>query len=152
MSTIINKPDITQNIIKDVDSVSPLQSDKVTKRYILEMMYLLSHLAFASILIVFLKNINPLALAVILFMMLGYISYDEQQIMPMYTLPLIGTAIYIFDLFIVGEPKNTIRQSSVIFTLKTTLWKLPYYGIISYYVILYASNLLKLQEFMKLKH
>ena len=143
MSEIINKADIKQNIIEDTDSVSPLQSDKITKKYIFEMMYLLSHLAFASILVVCLKNISPVLLAVMLFIMLGYISYDEQYIMPIYTLSLVGTVIYFFDLFVVGEPKNTIKQSSIIFTLKTTLWKLPYYGIISYYVILHASNSLK---------
>lgn len=142
MSTIIEKPNIT-NDLQHIENSSPLQSDNISKKYLLEMMYLLSHLAFASVLVVCLKNTGPVFLAIVLSAMLGYISYDEQNIMPIYTLPAIGTVMYLFDLFIVGEPKNVIKKTNIIFTFKTTLWKLPYYGIMSYYVILYATNTLK---------
>lgn len=132
------------NTISKIDNAetlntkSPLESNKITKKYILDTLYLLSHIAFASILVVCLKKINPLLLAVLLFAMLGYISYDEQRTMPIYTLVAVGTAMYCVDLFIVGDPKESLKKKSTLRTLKDSIWKLPYYGIISYYVILYV--------------
>lgn len=130
------------------DVVSPLAANNITKKYLLDMLYLLSHIVCATILVVCLKQNNPMLLATILFAILGYICNEEQTIIPIYTLPAVGFLMYCFDLFIIGEPKTTIKKSQGLTTLNTTLWKLPYYGIMSYYVILYIMYCFKKDNMM----
>lgn len=120
------------------DNMSLLSTNNITKKYLTDMLYLLSHIAFASILVVCLKNTNTTLLTIILSMMLGYISYEEQHNIPIHTLFSIGCLVYFFDLFIMSD-----RMTSILNVLKTTIWKLPYYGILSYYVILYAMYCFK---------
>ncbi len=131
---------VTQNIfpLEKLDNMSPLETNKITKKYLFDTLYLLSHIAFASVLVICLKNTNPILLAIILSMMLGYISYDEQRTMPIYTLFIAGLLIYAIDLFIIGEPKNSPKNISILRRFGSTIWKLPYYGIMSYYIILYV--------------
>lgn len=144
------QPDMRQNTLPNLnnmhnasdlnsDNVSLLSTNNITKKYVLNMIYLLSHIAFASILVICLKNTNTPLLAVLLSLTLGYISYDEQHNMPIYTLFLVGSLLYFFDLFIIGKQSKDFEKTSILNTLKRTIWKLPYYGILSYYVILYVT-------------
>lgn len=141
---------VNQNPL-NIDDISKYPSNKsgkigLTKECVVDTLYLLSHIAFASILVVCLKNINPVLLFVLLMIIMGYISYDEQKRIPYYTLFIIGGLIYSFDLFITGNPKNSLKKSSILHTLKTTVWKLPYYSILSYYIILYAIYTFSLEK------
>lgn len=114
----------------------------LTKQQIVQILYLLSHIVFATILVICLKNINPILLFLLLFGILSYISYEEQQFIPFYTLFIIGAVVYLIDLFITKQrafSEISIYKHSVINTLKNTLWKLPYYGILSYYLLLYVN-------------
>lgn len=109
------------------------------KECMFDMIYLLSHIIFASVFVICLKNINPILLTVILSTMLGYMSYDEQHVMPIYTLFVAGFILYVIDLFIVRKSENSSKKLSILHTIKSTIWKLPFYGILSYYVILYVT-------------
>ena len=100
----------------------------------MEMSYVLSHIVIASILTLCLKNNKPVLLFTILSLILGFVSYTEQNKMPIYLLILCGFVIYALDTYIINKPpsndKNKVKE------LLDTIWKVPYWGILSYYVML----------------
>ncbi len=135
--SLVDTSVIKSTIQSHFDNMSLFSTNDVTKKYLIDMLYLLSHIVFASILVVCLKNTNTTLLTIILSIILGYISYDEQHNIPVYTLFSVGCLMYFFDLFIMSKSSEEFGRVSLLRTLKTTIWKLPYYGILSYYVILY---------------
>ena len=117
----------TDNKINDCENDSGIPFD---------LLYFLSHIVMASILVVCLKKTQPLILTIILSGILGFVSYTEQSILPIYTLPIYGTAIYLLDFIIMTSylPENINKTTFDLFY--QTMWKLPYFGIISYYIIM----------------
>jgi len=114
----------------------------------IDMIYLLSHIIIATILVLCLKKINPILLFVLLTTMLGYISYEERDNMPIYLLVTFGLVMYFIDLLIMRDKfqdqpnKSTTPMTSIINILYNTIWKIPYYGILIYYIILFLAFLL----------
>lgn len=113
--------------------------DKITnclgnKEAIQKTLYMLSHICFATIIVMFLKKYQPIVLAIILAGMLGFISYTEQTTFPIYVLPSMGVAMYLFDFFIISSYSEENINKTTLDVLKKTIWKIPYYGIIIYYV------------------
>jgi hypothetical protein len=98
--------------------------------------YTSSHFLVATILVLCLKNINPLLLTGILFALLGYISYYEIEELgiPKYLLLVCGFIIYIIEQYVIN--------GSIKFNCNT-LWKIPYWGIIMYYLF-YSERILKI--------
>lgn len=104
----------------------------IDKQQLLNTSYTLSHLVIASIISAYLKDKKPLVLVVILFAMLGYIGYTEYPIMPLHLLAS-GTFIYLLDMYIINKNKNNIITTR---SILQTLWKIPYWSIISYYIMM----------------
>jgi len=106
----------------------------IDKEKILELSYTISHIAIASILVICLKNNKSLLLAILLFMMLGFVSYSEQNKMPIYLLISCGIIVYVLDTYVINNPlpndKNKMKS------MIDTIWKVPYWGLVSYYIIL----------------
>jgi len=96
--------------------------------------YTLSHFIIATIFVVCLKKFNPILLLVLLTLMLIYLCYTEQTNIPIYMLPLFGLILYVADSTIMATNNDILSISQKI---KNTLWKLPYYGILIYYVMLF---------------
>lgn len=155
-----NQTNQTNEIIPNNETLqqTPCFPNNITKENIIDTAYLLSHIAFATILVICLKNINTSLLTVLLSIILGYISYHQQNSIPIYTLFFMGLVIYLFDLFVISNSNNSnnstnskklfnfvknTNNTSIFHTLASTLWKLPYYGIISYYIILYVMYCFK---------
>lgn len=115
-------------------------NDCFDKKVILESLHMLSHLIVASLLVVMLKNTNPMLLTALLASMLIYISYDCNDKLPIYSLYTIGTIMYIVDfLATVSYNPETLKYTTANIIYKS-IWKLPYFGILSYYIIMYAFN------------
>lgn len=106
----------------------------IDKEKIMEMSYVLSHIVTASILTLCLKNNKPILLFTILSLILGFVSYTEQNKMPIYLLILCGFVIYALDTYIINKPPSNDKNK--VKGLLDTIWKVPYWGILSYYVML----------------
>lgn len=100
-------------------------------------LYVLSHIVVATILVLCLKKFQPLLLAGLLIAMLTYIGVSERQKLSIYALPTIAIIMYSLDFFIMSNNSPDNKNKTNWQILLNTLWKLPYYGIISYYLILF---------------
>jgi len=96
--------------------------------------YTLSHFIIATILVICLKKFNPILLLFLLTLMLIYLCYTEQKNIPIYMLPLFGLILYVVDSTIMTTNNDILPIGQKI---KNTLWKLPYYGVLMYYVMLF---------------
>jgi hypothetical protein len=83
---------------------------------------------------IFLKRKQPLILFGLLSAILAYISFTEKERLPFYILPLYGTIMYIIDFCIISSYLTENINKSTLNVLERTIWKLPYFGIIMYYV------------------
>lgn len=83
------------------------------------------HIVVATIFVICLKR-NPYILALLLTGILGYTIYSEKNALPIYLLPALGCFTYILDSVVIN--KNI--------TIESAAWKIPYWSIISYYVIM----------------
>lgn len=95
--------------------------------------FILSHIVISSLLVLCLKNSKPFILAMILASMLGFITYDEKNNIPIYLLFLSGFVIYMLEIYVAKtekEPKHSFYDK---------IWKIPYFGIIVYYAVI-ANN------------
>jgi len=119
--SIINN---VQNFINDNEKVK-------------QTMYTSSHFIIATIFVLCLRKYNQLLLLVLLTMLLTYVCYTEETIMPAYVLPLLGLLLYIIDSTVMTIQDDSIHISQKI---KNSLWKLPYYGILMYYVIYFKID------------
>ena len=103
------------------------------------MIYLLSHFVAATLFVVLLKNRDSITLAIILTCMLGYLCYDNSNYFSKWLLPVMGTVMYVIDYaFVTTKCGN--KKLSHISKIKKTIWKLPYYAIVSYYCVHYMSH------------
>ena len=136
------------NVLLD-DNTSILSLKDETKKCLSDMIYLLTHIIFTIVLIICLKRTSPITLAIILSLILGYISYNERNIIPIYMLFICGSLIYVLNLFAMDNYffyDNNLLSNNHKPKIKTfilNIWKIPYYGIISYYVMLCAIFCLK---------
>ena len=110
------------------------------KKFTLDMLYFLSHIVLASILITCLKRTQPLVLALILSAILGYVSFTEQDKFPIYALPIAGLTIYLLDLTVISSylPENV--NKTTLDVVVNTSWRAPFFGIISYYVAILVNS------------
>jgi hypothetical protein len=104
---------------------------------LINMILVLSHLVVAIILIIVLKNTNPLLLALLLALMVAYICYQNRQIMPLYLLPAIGLLVYSLELLVSTKPNQPIYT-----TILGSIWRVPYWSILSYYIIILSQSLI----------
>ncbi len=111
----------------------------INKEKIMEISYLLSHIIVASILVVCLKNNKSLLLFTILSLMLGFVSYTEQNKIPIYLLALCGFIIYMLETHIINKPAP--NDNNKVKKLLDTIWKIPYWAILSYYIIIISTKL-----------
>lgn len=106
--------------------------------------YMVFHLVAASIFTIYMKEQNPLILTGLLMVILSYISYVSQNERPLYVLLLFGLGIYIIDIFIISKKDKTIifeqngnlKKDRFIDIIKKTIWKVPFFGILSHYIML----------------
>ena len=94
---------------------------------IIDSLYTLSHIIAATIFVICLKKFNPKLLVLLLFSILGYIAYSEKNTVSIYIPFVFGIIIYI-----ISNLLNDIKFKNI----RTDLWQIPYWGIISYYFIL----------------
>lgn len=102
------------------------------------MLMLLSHLIVAIILIIVLKNTNPLLLTLLLSLIVGYICYTIQETFPIYLLPAIGITIYSVELLVSTKPSQPLYT-----TILGSIWRVPYWAILSYYIVILGQALIK---------
>lgn len=88
-----------------------------------------SHIIATLLLTSCLKKYNPVLLAILLTLIMGYISYSEQATFPIYTLFLFGIVIYIIDTFVA----NTGEENK-------NIWRVPFWGILVYYIFYAKDN------------
>ena len=110
---------------------------------LMNMLILLSHIVIGTILVICLKTSRPIMLTLLLSLIVGFICYIIQESIPYYVIPAMGLAIYAIEL-----TTNTMSQSQSIskptyLTIITTLWKIPFWSIICYYVILVSQSIIK---------
>lgn len=105
---------------------------------LINILILLSHIVIGTIFVICLKNSRPLLLALLLSLIVGYISYSINESIPYYTIPTIGLVIYALEL-ITDVGNNTPMYIKI----TNTLWKIPYWSIISYYIIIASQTITK---------
>jgi hypothetical protein len=110
-------------------------SDMNDSRY--ENIYNYSHLISSTIGVFCLKKYNPILLLVLLLAQLGYITSVEAENMgfPRSLLFICGVVLYVISEYIMSENKLEINYQ--------TLWKIPYFGIITYYIFYSSFTLTK---------
>ena len=104
----------------------------IDKKMLIDMSFNLSHFVVATLLVICLKRFNPILLLILLSLILSYICYSEQANIPIYILPVLGILLYILDLIVISNNMNDV-DTTWCQIIKTSLWKLPYLGILSYY-------------------
>jgi hypothetical protein len=100
--------------------------------------FVVLHIIVATIFIILLKNTRPITLTLLLTVILGYIIYSEKSNLPIYLLPSLGITIWLLDICItsntrVADLQNMISNEKV---LENNVWKIPYWSIASYYIVL----------------
>jgi hypothetical protein len=120
--------------IKDIEqNLTSCLNDSQAIQYVL---YILSHIVVATILVKYLKNLKPTVLFGLLCIILIYISFTEKNKIPFYILPTVGVLMYLLDYFVISSDElENLNKTNIKMILKT-MWKIPYYGIASYYLIL----------------
>jgi hypothetical protein len=120
--------------IKDIEqNLTSCLNDSQAIQYVL---YILSHIVVATILVKYLKNFKPTVLFGLLCIILIYISFTEKNKIPFYILPTVGILMYLLDYFVISSDElENLNKTNIKMILKT-MWKIPYYGIASYYLIL----------------
>jgi len=108
------------------------------KDQVLNELYSMSHIIIATILVVCLKRYNDKILTLLLLVMLVYLSYQEKNNIPIYTLFAIGTAYYLISMLVVRSPFDNEPNKKYI----DNLWQIPYWGIVSYYIIMISGYML----------
>lgn len=134
------------DVNKNMETIKNCIGDK---KQIIAILYFFSHIVLASVLITCLKK-QPIVLTSLLSALLGYIIYSEINEIPYIMLPLIGLVMYIIDFFIMDDFEesqiinnnlnNNIQNKNALITFKKTIWKLPFYGILSYYLIKFINK------------
>jgi len=76
-----------------------------------------------------LKKYNPVLLTILLCLILGYVSYNEQSNFPIYTLLIFGIMIYVIDAIVVNTGGENI-----------SIWKVPFWGVLVYYIFYIKDN------------
>jgi Na+/serine symporter len=134
----ITPASINQTNIDYVDKLSNCIGDK---KLLIDTGYMISHIIIASIFVTCLKRKNPLLLLLLLSLILSYMSYESQNERPLFVLILFGSMIYIIDMFIMNQdyPNDNDIDSNNKKTWINQLWKIPYYGILSHYIMLSGS-------------
>ncbi len=97
-----------------------------------------SHIIIATILVLCLKKYNNYILTVLLLIMVGVISYQEINNIPIYTLIMIGLIFYLINMIIIDQNDTLDYKPKFI----SNLWQIPYFGIVSYYIILLSGHIL----------
>lgn len=114
-----------------------------------ELIIKVSHICFAIISAIFLKQYNPMLLFGVLSIILSFVSYNEKENIPIYFLFVVGLLMYLIE-FIINintvvnidtEKNNGIIKNNFADTLKKTMWKIPFYGILGYYIKLLCDNI-----------
>lgn len=95
--------------------------------------FVMSHMIFSVTSVFFLKKYDPILLSIILSIILSFISYTEKKIIPMPLLFLMGFTLYFMDIFIV-DFNNFDNVDDKLKSIKKTIWKIPFYGILIYYI------------------
>lgn len=95
----------------------------------MENIYNYSHLVSSTVGVICLKKYNPILLFILLFAQLGYITSMESKILGLHesTLFIYGFLLYIVSEYIMNDNEIKINYNA--------LWKIPYFGIICYYLI-----------------
>lgn len=108
---------------------------------LVNMLLLLSHIVLAIIFIICLKNSRPVLLSMILSLIVCYICYTVQEIVPWYLIPSIGIIIYGIEMVISNMSYDSSKLPLHLKIIKS-LWRMPFMSIISYYIILASQSLL----------
>ena len=90
-----------------------------------------SHIIATLVLTLCLKKYNPVLLTMLLTLILAYISYTEQENFPIYTLLIFGIVIYVIDILVANTGDGN-----------KNIWKVPFWGILTYYVFYAKDNLI----------
>ena len=106
-----------------------------------DIIYQVSHIVIATILVICLKKYNTNILALLLIAMLGYLSFEEQNNIPIYTLISFGLGFYLINMLIIESPFDELNMKMKTNKLLKNVWQIPYYGIISYYIMILFQNM-----------
>lgn len=100
-----------------------------------EYIYNYSHIASATLCVICLKKYNPILLFLLLFTQLGYLTVTLNETIQVNKIVLFicGFVLYLISEYIMNTNKIEIKYN--------TLWKIPYFGIITYYILTFASNM-----------
>jgi hypothetical protein len=94
--------------------------------------YAYSHIIAALLITFCLKKYNSVLLTILLSLILAYMSYEAKDKFPIYTLIVFGVLVYVINMIVVDEYSENELLSTKI---QKSLWKIPFWGIISYYVM-----------------
>lgn len=109
---------------------------------LVNMLLLLSHIVIAVIFIICLKTSRPVLLTLLLSLIVCFICYTVQESIVWYMLPSIGIVMFALELFINNiSPEQNKKPFHI--RLISSLWKMPYYSILSYYIILLYKSTTK---------
>ena len=104
----------------------------IDKKILFNVAYTMTHIVIATLFVTCLKNTKPYILTLLLAIIVGVVTYDEKDNILFYMLPICGSLIYLLDVLTSGK-----------FNLNT-IWKIPYWSLVSYYVILCSQYFKKI--------
>jgi hypothetical protein len=106
--------------------------------HVLTYILTLSHIVIATIFVICL-NKNPSLLFILLGAIMGYISYSNMDAIKWYVFPSLGLLLYIADILISKHQYDGVTFLDIVFN---TYWRMPYWGIMSYYIYLSYDKLI----------
>jgi hypothetical protein len=94
------------------------------------MLFLVINFIIVFIFIFCLKKFNPILLALLLTILLGGIIGNSNTNL-MYFLPIAGLVLYIIKITVDQQEKYLSLTDKI----KNTIWNVPFYGIMAFYII-----------------
>jgi hypothetical protein len=101
----------------------------------LSVAFIFMHLVLASLFIIWIKK-NKLLLGIMLFGMMSFLMYDQSEKISIMLLPIFGTFLYLCSLLLKMPIDDTKINDSHDGIIITAFWQIPYWSIISYYVVM----------------
>jgi len=118
-----------------------MEKDIINKEILVDIGYTFSHIIGATILVLCLKQFSIPILTLLLSLMLGYLSFENMDSIPIYTMVLIGITMYLLNVIVINDTcVESDRKDRVKKNLLNNLWQIPYWGILSYYLIILTRS------------
>jgi hypothetical protein len=95
-----------------------------------DIIYKFSHLIVALILVFCLKQKKKILLILLQTVIIAYLIHNDRKLL--YILPTMGLIIFVSEQLISYDPYS---EESTIYNIIQNIWKLPFYTILSYYLI-----------------